>query len=61
MGVEIVEIVEGEEQFWGEFGASGCNQWDPLREGRRRALLKRLWEGLVFVFIDFFEALDLTS
>jgi len=42
----LVVIVEGEGQFWGEFGAlHGCKLangklWDCLREGRRRGSSK---------------------
>ena len=38
MGVlDGMEIVEEEGQFCGKYGrASHCNQWDSLREGRRR-------------------------
>jgi len=39
--LDVMVIVEGKGQFWGEFGA-----WDKCCEGRRRAEL--LWGGLVF-------------
>ena len=41
----------GRGSFGSKCGASHCNQWDSLREGRRRAVLKWLWGGLVVYLI----------
>ena len=44
----------GRGSFWGEFGASHCNQWGlcciVMRE--RRSLPKLLWGGLVTIMAD---------
>ena len=49
--VDRVEIVEGEGAVFGsKCGASHCNQWDSLREGRRRTLPKGVWGGPIFLF-----------
>jgi len=43
-----VVIVEGKGQFWGKYGASHCNQWNSLREERRRGSSQITLGFLVF-------------